>query len=138
MFRVSVVVIGILAMMSRTEPHLAFRVPGPVQPVYVDGEPSWRETLEVRQGSIVARQLIWRDFDYGLEASLQTSDRLLSVRLITGPGAVGGISFKGAKELTAYEAEISGLRPGAYKLEVWRGRTTMSDTLLLRRAVNVP
>jgi hypothetical protein len=138
MFRVSVVGIALLATMFRTEPHLAFRMPGPVQPVYVDGEPSWRDTLEVRHGSIVARQLTWRDFDHGLVASLQTSDRLLSVRLITGPSTTGAMSFKGAKALTAYEARISGLRAGAYRLEVWRARTTMSDTLLLRRAVNVP
>ena len=132
---IGLLVLGSLVTM---EPRLAFQAQSSVQPAYLDGVPSWRDTLEVRRGSIVARQLVWRDFDHGLVASLQTSDGLLSVRLITGPRTNGAMSFKGAEWLTAYEARISGVRSGAYTLEVWRGRTTMSDTLLLRRAVNVP
>jgi len=128
----------VLAALLVTEPCLVFHVSGSVQPTYVDGVPSWRDTVEVGRGSVVVRQLIESGFDSSLMASLQASRDYLIIWLIKVPLTDPTISFKGAGSRAAYEARVSGLKSGAYNLEVRQVRPGVSDTITFQRRVHIP
>jgi hypothetical protein len=128
----------VLTMLFPTEPRLVFQAVSRIQPSFVDGVPSWRDTMEVRRGRLVLRQVAERNLDYNLSASLQMKRGLLAIRLIDVPWGGSTLSFKGASTSIAYEARITGLRPGPCRVEVWRARPGLSDTVLLKRAVLIP
>jgi hypothetical protein len=129
--------IVLFAALLATEPCLVFLVSGPVQPTYVDGVASWRDTLEVGRGSVVVRQLIESELDYPLMASLQTSGDYLIIWLVSIPLSNPAISFKGARRRTAYEARISGLRSGTYDLEIRQVLAGVPETITFRRVVYI-
>jgi hypothetical protein len=130
--------IVLFAALLVTEPCLVFHLSGPVQPTYVDGVPSWRDTLEVGRRSVVVRQLIQSGFDSSLMASLQASGDYLIIWLIRVPLTDSPNPFKGASSRAAYEARISGLKSGAYNLEVRLVRPGVSDTITFQRRVHIP
>jgi hypothetical protein len=131
----------LLLLLPGRPPRLEFYSIASEQPKRIEGVPEWRDSVLVRNDTLIVRHLRERRFYTRLDASLRTQGDTLEVRVVETAGKQGqeGGVPGGGREV-AYEVRIGSLNPGMYSLVLLDEGFSHSLTkpFILRRTFRVP